>query len=124
MKALLLNVHDNIVKVLDIEDELEDYYREIGCQYIEIVQRKIGRKWFDVICDEEGTYREDAKVSAIDNFGRPMFVGNLLFMHHDNNGNMTELSDTDIKYITERIQTVYTRLHPDGYLMLTQCEYI
>lgn len=123
MKALLLNVYGDYIKVVDIEDDLHTYYRLLDCSMIEIVERKIGRKWFDVICDEEGTFQEQPKISAIDNLGRVMFVGNLLFMHHDEEGNMTGLSDNDIKYIKDRIQLMFTKNHPQGYLMLTQCEY-
>lgn len=123
MKVLLLNVQKNYAEVREIEDRLEDYYEAIGCRCIEIVERKIGRKWFDVICDEEGTFVADPKISAIDNLGTPMFVGNLIIAHHDDEGNMTGLSNKEIEYVSNRIQTMCTRNHPEGYPMLTQCEY-
>lgn len=123
MKSLLLNVYGDYSKVVEIEDDLHTYYRLLDCNMVEIVERKIGRKWFDVICDEEGLFREDPYISAIDNLGSPMFVGNLLFLHHDDEGNMTGLSDREIEYLKSRIQTMYTRRHPEGLLMMTQVEY-
>lgn len=123
MKMLLLNVYDNFTKVVDAS-KLEDYYELIGCTCIDIVNRKIGRKRFDIICDDEGTFRSDAKISAIDNLGQIMLVGNLLITGSaDIEGNLTELTDKDIKYIRDRIQNISTRIHLDGYNMLTQCGY-
>lgn len=123
MKVLLLNVYKNFVKEIEINDDLKEYYENLECNYIEIVERKIGNKWFDVICDEEGTFVDSPKISAIDNLGTPMFVGNLIFAHHDSEGNMTGLKEKESDYIRRRIQTMFTNNHPEGYLMLTQCEY-
>ena len=38
-------------------------------------------------------------------------------------GNLTDLSDTDIVYIRENIHLMETRHYPGGYTMLCQVEY-
>lgn len=123
MKTILLNVIEEKVEAIDIEPELDAYYRTLDCSTIDIVERKIGRKRFDIMCDDEGLFRDPQKISAIDNLGRPMLVGNLMFFNNDGKGNLTELSDNDISYIMKRIIHMYTHQYPKGYKMLTQCEY-
>lgn len=53
MKAVLLDVMNDKVEVVDAE-ELEDYYKLIGCRTIEIVNWEIMGRRFDIVCDEEG----------------------------------------------------------------------
>lgn len=113
MKTVLLNVENNEVKVIELEDKLEAYYENLNCNTIDIVERKIGGKLFDIVCDDEGLLKDDAKISAISDMGEAMLVGNLIFVHNDG----------DIIHILSHIQTMYTRNHLEGYLMLTQCEY-
>ena len=122
MKALLLDTMEKKVEVVNPES-LQDYYKLIGCKWVEIVTRKIGRKFYDVICDEEGTFVDDPLISAIDDLGRVMFVGNLIICGlADEEGELTDLTSNDIKYIKKRIQTLDTRMHED-LLMLTNCNY-
>ena len=123
MKTILLNVYKNEVSVIDIQPELDEYYKNLECDLIDIVQRKIGGKWFDVMCDDEGLFNESQKISAITNMGEPIFVGNLMFFRNDGEGNLIGLEDEDVQHIKDHIQTMYTRQHPEGYQMLTQCEY-
>lgn len=123
MKGLLLDIKNNKTQVVEAEG-LEQYYELLSCQIVDIVNRRIGRKRFEIICDDEGIFKEDCKISAINNLGQPMLVGSLLICGKaDMEGELTSLTDKEIAYIQERIQTMYTRKYPEGYLMLTQCEY-
>lgn len=123
MKGLLLDLNENKTKVIEA-NSLQDYYDLIGCNLIEIVNRKIGGKRFEIVCDEEGTFVAEPKISAIDNWGAPMFVGNLIICGQaDEEGELTDLSTNDIDYIQKRIIEMRTHNHPEGYRMLTQCEY-
>ena len=122
MKALLLDTVGKTTKVVDA-NTLEDYYRMIGCDCIDIVTRKIGRKVYDIIVDDEGLLKSDPIISAIDDFGRVMLVGSMIICGlADAEGELTDLSDNDIRYIKKRIQTLDTRKHRD-LLMLTCCNY-
>lgn len=123
MKTLLLDVYKEEVREIDIEAKLDEYYRVLDCTTIDIVERRIGGKWFDVMCDDEGLFREPQKISAINDFGSPMLVGNLMFFHNDGEGNLVGLDDADIEHLKKYIQTMYTHKFPKGYPMLTQCEY-
>ena len=109
MKVVYLNVENQALpKVIDIEDELDVFYELIGCRCIDIVQRKIGHKYFDVICDDEGALKDDPVVSAVDTQFRHMLVGNLIISKSDGEGNLIDLSEEDIKQILRHTKTYFT----------------
>ena len=74
IKAYLIDVINETHKAVEIENKLADYYRELQCTVIDIQERKIGKKVFDIICDDEGLFKEPAKISAIDNLGTLQFA--------------------------------------------------
>ena len=122
IKAYLIDVVNETHKAVEIENKLADYYRELQCTVIDIQERKIGKKVFDIICDDEGLFKQPAKISAIDNLGSPMFVGNLLVVKNKD-GETTTLSDEDVYYVSEHVEKLCTKLFPKGYPVLTQVEY-
>ena len=103
--------------VRQIEDSLDEYYRIIGCQYIDIATRRIGGaggRVFDIICDDEGLLKESPVVTALDGEFQPMLVGTLIFAHHDNEGNMTGITEEDAYLL--RIATIADIVWPCDYL--------
>ena len=100
-------------------------YKLLDCTTIDIVHRRIGRRNFiyDIICDDEGLMKEDAKVSAIDDMGIPMLVGNLFIVKFDGEESETSLDESDIEYIMRHIFKFATRRFPKPYPMLCQCAY-
>ena len=119
----LIDVKNEEARVVQC-DGLDDYYELLDCSCIDIVQRKIGHKYYDIICDDEGLLVSQPKISAIDDWGKVMLVGNLLVAGlADEEGELTDLDEYDIKYIADRVKHMSTRAYPDGYLMLTQCRY-
>ena len=124
IKGILIDVENEKVKCIEIENELDAYYEVLNCDNIDIVSRKIGRKRFEIICDDEGTFKENPKISAIGNLGQIQFVGNIFIVSgHVDNGDLTGLTKSEEAYIMARIQKMYTRQFMNGYPMLTQCEY-
>ena len=53
MKALLINVEENTVEYVEPES-LFDYYDLIHCELIDITNREIAGKRYDIICDDCG----------------------------------------------------------------------
>lgn len=123
MKALLLNVKENNYKVVDIKDNLDTYYNLIGCDCIDIVMRKIGGKYFDIVCDDEGLLKSEPKISAISNTYEPMLVGNLVIVHNDGMGNLVGITDSDIEHLKKNIKYMSTLRYLTPYPMLVNCEY-
>ena len=99
MKMLLIDVQNNEVKVVEANG-LEDYYKYIGCRTIDIVRRKIGELTVEIVCDDEGTFAEHPKVSAVDVIGQPCLFGNLLVAGGEViDGELTELTEDEIEHI-------------------------
>ena len=126
IKAFYIDPETNTAEVRTIEDKLDAFYALLRCRTVDIVTRKIGIRGraFDIICDDEGTFADDPKISAIDNLGRVMLVGALLIVGQaDEDGNMTSLTSNDVALIKRYVAHLGTRLHPEGWQMLTTCEY-
>lgn len=123
MKALLLDVMEGKVETVDA-DGVEEFYKLLHCTTIDIVQRIIGDRWYDIVCDDNGTFVEDPRISAVDSKGQIMLVGNLLICGlADADGVLTSLSEEDIGHIKESIQKVETVMHPEGLLMICRMGY-
>ncbi len=128
IKGVLLDIENDEAKVVEFEPTLGNYYKMLHCDLIDIVSRTIGynrsRKVFDIVCDDEGTFKDDAKISAIDNLGNPQLVGSLLIVGlADAEGHETSLTKKECDFVMERMCKMNTINHPEGYTMLTQCEY-
>ena len=101
--GVLVDVNAGTVKEATIEANLDSYYKALDCTCIDIVVRKLGPYRFDIICDDEGLFRDNARVSATDPVGQPMLVGNLFFCHHDDEGNLTSLHPDEVTFILSRV---------------------
>ena len=127
IKAYLIDVYENSAKAVELEPKLENYYKLLKCSLVEMPTRAIGDRdhVYTIICDEEGTFRNDARISAIDNFGTVQLVGNLLITAVNPDGaNEKSLTDDDVDWISMNVKKTATVMHPQGYMMLHNCEYI
>lgn len=84
-------------------NNLKDYYKFLDCDTIDIVMRKVNETEFDIICDDEGLFKKDNFVSARSSMGEPLLVGNLLFCHHDEEGEMTSVTDEEIELLKSNV---------------------
>lgn len=90
-------------RVVEIPNSLDGYYKLLDCQTIDIVKRKIGGKYYDIICDDEGLFKDGVQVSAVDSNGDAMLVGKLLICNDDGHGNEASLTQEDILNIESNI---------------------
>lgn len=101
MKMLLVDVKNCVVKPVDVNG-LNDYYDLIGCRCIDIVNRQIGKRRFEIICDDEGLLVDKPIMSAVSYMGEPMLMGNLLIAGGEViDGDLTPITDVEIEYIKE-----------------------
>lgn len=123
-RMLLIDVKNCDVREVHA-DGLEDYYELLDCECVDIVTRRIGNKLYDIICDDEGLLVENPIISAVDKDFQPMLVGNLLIAGlADEEGHLTSLTDRDILRIEFNILVGKRSDRPDGYPILTKCNYI
>ena len=123
MKMLLVDVYNNEIKVVEANG-LEDYYKYIECDLIDIVRRKIGDKEFEIVCDDEATFAEHPKVSAIDIAGTPCLFGNLLIAGGKVvDGDLTEITDEEIEYVKSYLIEVKTAYYKEPFKVLWEMDY-
>lgn len=81
------------------QSPLPTYYELLKCRCIDIVTRKIGDKWLDIICNDEGLYTNHPRVSVLDLKGRSMIYGNVIITNSTKDGYQRTLSDEDVQQI-------------------------
>lgn len=126
IRAFYIDPTTNTAEPRTIADDLDTFYQLLHCRTIDIVKRKIGIRGraFNIVCDDEGTFVDDPRISAIDNLGRAMLVGALLIVGPaDDEGELTGLTSGDIRLIRRYVTHLCTHRHPEGWQMLTTCEY-
>ena len=124
MKMLLLDVKNRDVKMVEAND-LEDYYRLIGCRTIDIVSRTIGDVKVEIVLDDEGAIIDKPKVSAIDIDGTPMLFGNLLVASGrvTEDGELTELTKAEVDEIMDNVATIATSVYTEPYPVFVEMDY-
>lgn len=108
MQAIFVDVYGTgRAQAVKVGHDLEAWYDLLGCQWIEMPRRWIGGKQFIIICDEEGTFRSDCRVSAR-NGNEVMLVGNLLVVADDENeeGEVRGLTDAEVRYVMKHVSAV------------------
>lgn len=124
-RLLFLDVINDKIREVNIgQSDLETFHELLDCRCFDITQRRIGGKYFDIFCDDEGLLKDpQPPLSAADvNKEEPMLVGNLIIANHDYEGNTTDLSDDDIKHIKKNIVLAFNQYRPHGYKILN-CQY-
>lgn len=122
IKGVLLDTETQSISVIELDDKLEAFYAALHCSLIEAVTRSIGGQNFTIVCDEEGTFANDPKISAANLLGNVMFVGSL-FICQTNGENFSGVTDEEANYIMKHCRTLQTQKHPEGLCMLYPVEY-
>ena len=123
MKTILVDVYDKSIQPVDVADKLEDFYRLLRCDTIDITERNIGGKQFSVMCDDEGLLKDEAIVSAFDSNNNAALVGNLMFFHTDPNGNLVGISEDECRHLLACSETYVNVVRPGIYPAITKCDY-
>ena len=81
------------------KNDFKTIYDLLNCQLFTIARRKIGKKYFDIYCDDEGLLKEDNVTSAISLDNTEVLVGNIFIVKHDDNGEVVGLDKDDMKFV-------------------------
>jgi len=117
MKVFVLDTEDQSFNFVETEGGLSEWYRLLHCDLIDITERKIGGKYFDVICDDEGLFNENPIVSAMTESGEPRLVGSIAICNHDGEGHETGLSFEDQKLLVMK-QAIATRADGEKFKVI------
>ena len=74
---------DSRAEAIDIQNDLNAFYREIGTDVIDITRRVIGGITFHVVVDDIGLLREHPIVTMVGHTLKPSLVGTLLIFGLD-----------------------------------------
>ena len=124
MKMLLLDVVNKDVRMVEA-NTLDDYYRLIGCDYVDIIHRRIGDVEVEIVLDDEGLLVEDPKPSGISVDGTPMLFGNLLIASGrvTDDGELTELTEEEVDEIMDNVATISTSVYKEPYPAFVEMDY-
>lgn len=124
MKMLLLDVEKRDVKMVEANG-LDDYYKIIGCRYIDIIHRRIGDVEVEIVLDDEGLLVENPKPSAISVDGTPWLFGNLLIASGrvTDDGELTELTEYEVDEIMDNVATISTSVYTEPYPVFVEVDY-
>lgn len=123
MKLFLLDVVNNKTQIVHCNG-LDDYYKYIGCENIDIVRRTIGGVPVNIICDDEALLNATPKISAVDTTGAPALFGNLLVAGVQVvDGELTELTTEEIKQIMYNTAFVTTSEYKKPYRIFVEIDY-
>ena len=118
VKVLTLEVDHKIkaivphVRFIDSDKTLEEMYRLIGCDLIDIAQVEVGGKFFDVYCDDEFFLKEKL-VPTLFLEDENVLCGNLVFTVCDKDGKLKDISEENIDKLINfiLIQAVKLRIY-------------
>ena len=110
----------NGIARFDLEQSKDSYknlqriYDMLKCDCIDVVSRKFGQHYYDIYCDDEGTFKpiEEQVVSVFTlSHGTcvEQIVGNVFICKHDGEGGMESLTDDEIQ---EVCSLVVSYIHP------------
>ena len=124
MKMLMLDVVNKDVKMVEANG-LADYYKLIGCDYVDIIHRWIGDVEVEIVLDDEGVLVENPKPSGISVDGTPMLFGNLLIASGrvTDDGELTELTEEDVDEIMDNVATITTSVYKEPYPVFVEVDY-
>lgn len=124
IKGVLIDVVEGTAKIVVIDHSLNSFYDVLHCRTIDITRRNVDGVPFEIICDDEGLFSENPLISAIDDFGNPMLVGSIFVVGYDEeNSDIRSLTADECAHVMMNIHPLPTRMHPEPYPILTNCEY-
>ena len=115
LTGYLVDVCDELAGSITISNTLDALYDVLNCDLIDITSRRIGDEYYNIICDDEGFFKEFPKLTAVDRNNGPMFVGSLFVVGPvDAEGNLESLSEGECQTILAHAINAVTH-HPDDH---------
>lgn len=93
-----------VAQPVQIKDDLHAFYDLLDCRCIDIITRSIGGFPYDIVCDDEGLFKDNPFVSACLLDGRSHLVGALFVCGlADDDGDLTSLSPPQLSLIQNHV---------------------
>lgn len=126
IKGLLIDVENGKVEVVEIPQKLEEYYKLLNVECIDIVNRYIANELYTIVCDDEALLKENPQLSAVDYWNKPMLYGNLFITKYTDSEYLESLSDEDVDRLRNCItdvQVYYDTNYVGNYVRVNYMSY-
>lgn len=124
IKGILVDVLHSKCQILEIRDELDEFYRILNCDTIDIVKRRIGRDGkqvtCDIVCNDEG-FLVPEPISAVNTTFTDAIAGSIFIVGSSDGEHLVSLSDTDAKEVLRNIVLVNEK--GQTHHVVTHCNY-
>ena len=98
------------IRAIDEADTLNEYYHLLGCRCIDMVEIDVDNYSYDVVCDDEGLFREPMVPTLYISEEQVLF-GSLAFVKIDEEGYTVGLDKDDIERLLHYIENQKDDLH-------------
>lgn len=105
IKGILIDVNKGTSEVKELDGSLQDYYKAINCDCIDIRTRWIDNEEFSFVIDDNGLLIDEDKIipsTVSRKYNEVEFVGNT-FICRRNGPDLVSLKESDIKLINSHI---------------------
>lgn len=118
IKGILFNGSEE-PKVVEVYDKLDDYYKLLDCDVIDVITRRVknhlGESNITIVVDDNGLLKNRiiAPSGYLINKGkiREILLGKIFVCDEDENGKLISLSEEKIRTILESVEIVFTKLN-------------
>lgn len=115
--GVLVNTQSNIIAKYSLEyykqkngksTFLPKIYSLLNCSTIDIISRKFGDLWLDIVVDDEGLLKWENQLSVLTLSKETkqfleQIVGNVFVCGHDDNGELVSLSEDEIQVVLNQV---------------------
>lgn len=99
ISGLLISNRGEWEEVVFENDNLEEMYNLVDCRCLDVVQRKIGDKYYDIWLDDEGLLKGELVPNGVCLNAYEILMGNLLIVNVSKSGKSVSLELDDIANI-------------------------
>lgn len=103
--AFMVNNDSDKSGWVHVVDELDEFYRLIETDTIDIVHRRVGDAEYAIVCDDDGLLKGEPLVTALDSEYNPALVGTLIILRDGEDGALDSLTLADGVNIAEHLLT-------------------
>ena len=108
MRGYLIDVENGKHGPVEVkgDNHLDQFYRLIGCRCIDMVVRKVGETYYNVVLDDEGLLVADPIASAVDANYHAMLAGNIIIFGIGADMDLAGITQEDVDNIRSHCREV------------------
>ena len=118
MVGYKIDPHSKDAELVEVNG-LHDYYREIGCDCIDIAVVSVHGTPFNVIVDDEGLLKGEVIASVFDGKGYPMLANVAIVLGFDDDCDVRSLTTDEVRALSDETYVVSHPLYGEWLALMT-----